>query len=70
MCGTGQGVCISANRIPNVRAALCRNVEDARLARSHNNANVCGLGGRITSIDETIQILDMFISEPFEGGRH
>lgn len=71
VCGTGIGVSIAANKIPGVRAALCCNEETARLARSHNDANVLCLGGRILTPDAARSILDAFLSTPFDGGtRH
>ena len=70
ICGSGQGVCMAANRVAGIRAALCRTVDDARLARLHNDANVCCLGGRITSLEDAIGLVGTFLTEKFEGGRH
>ncbi|HNX50182.1 MAG TPA: ribose 5-phosphate isomerase B [Thermoanaerobaculaceae bacterium] len=69
-CGTGIGVSISANRHPGVRAALCHDAFTAQAARRHNNANVLCLGGRTTGPGVAQQILELFLSTPFEGGRH
>ncbi len=70
ICGSGIGMSIAANRHREVRAALCRDVESARLARQHNDANVLVLGGRATPIDEAKACLAAFLETPFEGGRH
>jgi ribose 5-phosphate isomerase B len=70
ICGSGIGMSIAANRHPNIRAALCRSTEDARLARAHNNANVLVLGARITNEQTARACLDAFLHTAFEGGRH
>lgn len=70
ICGTGIGISIAANRHRGIRAALCRTVEEAALAREHNNANVLVLGGRITPAPEARAIVDSFLATPFAGGRH
>jgi ribose 5-phosphate isomerase B len=70
ICGSGQGMCMSANKYPFIRAALCWNSEVARLARAHNNANVLCLGARIIDFETATQILKTFCSTSFEGGRH
>ena len=70
ICGSGIGMSIAANRHRAIRAALCRDVESARLARQHNDANVLVLGGRVTPIAEARACLDAFLTTPFEGGRH
>ena len=70
VCGTGIGVSMAANRHKGIRAALCRSVEDAALARQHNNANVLCLGERCTSAAAAKEILAIFLATPFDGGRH
>ncbi|USO01305.1 MAG: ribose 5-phosphate isomerase B [Alphaproteobacteria bacterium] len=70
LCGSGQGVCIMANRMEGMRAVLCRTPDDAHMSRRHNDANVCCLGGRVTSSEEAIKIVDIFLTEHFMGGRH
>jgi len=70
VCGTGIGISIAANRHKGVRAALCRDSTDARLAREHNDANVLVLGGRTTGIEAARDCLKLFLSTPFSGGRH
>ncbi len=70
ICGSGIGISIAANRNPKVRCALCINVEMAKMARRHNDANVLALGARITSSAEAEKILKTFLETEFEGGRH
>lgn len=70
LCGSGIGVSMTANRFSNIRAALCRDEEDAKMSRLHNNANVLCLSGRRTSLEMIKKISDTFLSTPFEGGRH
>lgn len=70
ICGSGNGICMSANKWKNIRAALCWNKEIASLSRQHNNANVICLPARFISIDESIEILETFLDTEFEGGRH
>lgn len=70
MCGTGIGVCIAANRFPEVRAAVVHDAYGARMARRHNDANVLCMGGRTTGIDIARECLQIFLDTPFDGGRH
>jgi ribose 5-phosphate isomerase B len=70
LCGTGIGVSMVANRHRGIRAAVCRDVTDARLARQHNDANVLCLGGRVTGPEVAKDCLRMFLDTKFEGGRH
>lgn len=70
ICGSANGVCITANKHVGIRAALCWNNEVAALARQHNDANIIGLPARFISIEEAIQFTDTFIHTAFEGGRH
>lgn len=70
VCGTGIGISIAANRHKGIRAALCRDATDARLAREHNDANVLVLGGRTTGVEVARDCLKSFLSTPFSGGRH
>lgn len=70
LCGTGIGVSIRANRYQGIRAALVHSAETARLARTHNNANVLCLGGRVLTTDEGIACVKAFLDAVFEGGRH
>lgn len=70
VCGSGQGMCMRANRYMNVRAALCYDVESARLAREHNDANVLCLGGRLLRREVADEIFKTFFTTFFSGGRH
>ena len=70
MCGTGIGISIAADRIKGVRCALVHSVELARLAKQHNNANMLAMGGRFTDPDLALEMVDAWLSEKFEGGRH
>ena len=70
VCGSGIGISIALNRFSSVRSALCRDADDAKMARRHNNANVLSLGARKTSADEALEILKVFLETEFEGGRH
>ncbi|HUG94128.1 MAG TPA: ribose 5-phosphate isomerase B [Planctomycetaceae bacterium] len=68
--GSGNGEAIVANRVPGVRCAVCWNVESARLARQHNDANVISLGQRMMSLETALAIVETWLTTPFEGGRH
>jgi ribose 5-phosphate isomerase B len=68
--GSGNGEAMVANRVAGVRAALCWNVKSAELGRRHNDANVLSVGERMVSEELAIQILDTWLNEPFDGGRH
>lgn len=68
--GSGQGEQIAANKVHGVRAALCNDLFTARLSREHNDANVLAMGGRIVAEGLATEILELWLSTPFEGGRH
>ena len=70
ICGTGIGMCIAINRYPFIRGALVYSEQTALLARQHNDANVLCLGGRTTDFDTAKKFVDIFLTTPFEGGRH
>jgi ribose 5-phosphate isomerase B len=70
MGGSGQGEQIAANKVHGVRAALCNDLYLAEMARSHNDANVLSMGGRVVSFEQAEQIVEKFFTTPFEGGRH
>jgi len=70
VCGTGLGVCYTANRFKGIRAALTPNKEYARLASAHNNANVLCLGGRMQTKEEAVEIITTWLETEYEGGRH
>jgi len=68
--GSGNGEAMAANRVRGVRCALCWNVESARLARQHNDANVISLGQRMITEAVALEIVQAWLDTPFEGGRH
>jgi ribose 5-phosphate isomerase B len=68
--GSGNGEAIVANRVAGIRCAVCWNVEAARLASAHNNANMISLGERFISEHEAFAIVNIWLGTPFEGGRH
>jgi len=70
ICGTGLGMSMLANRFPGIRAALCHDLYTAMMSRRHNNANLLVLGGRIIGPDLGKEIVRVWLSTPFEGGRH
>jgi ribose 5-phosphate isomerase B len=70
ICGSGQGVCMTANKYPKVRAGLVYSKKSAELTRSHNNANILCLPGRDLDESQIREILEVWFSTEFEGGRH
>lgn len=70
LCGSGNGAQITANKYNKVRAALCWSVEQAKLAREHNDANIISLPGRFVSNELAWEMVQVFLSTDFEGGRH
>ena len=70
ICGSGMGMSIAANKIKNVRAALCYSNKNTKLSRLHNNANIITLGERLISKNKAINLIKIFLSTKFEGGRH
>ena len=70
ICGTGNGVCMTANKFKGIRAAICWNEEIAKLAKQHNNANIICIPSRFIKVEEAMKIIESFILEKFEGGRH
>ena len=70
ICGTGIGISIAANKVKGIRAALCSDVYSAKMCRQHNNANILCLGGRVTGRELAFMIVDTYVDENFEGGRH
>ena len=70
ICGTGNGINMVVNKHPEIRSALCWNEEISRLARAHNDANICALPGRFLSESEALLIVKTFLNTDFEGGRH
>lgn len=69
-CGSGQGISIAANKHQGVRSGVCWNTDIAKLARQHNNANICAIPGRFVSDEEAVAIVEAFLNADFEGGRH
>lgn len=70
ICGTGIGMSVVANRYPKVRACLCHNLFTARLSREHNDANILVMGGRVIGRGIAIEMVELFLKTPFDGGRH
>ena len=70
ICGSGNGVAMTANKHQKIRAALCWTKEISALARQHNDANIISIPARFTSIQQAIEMVDTFLNTPFEGGRH
>lgn len=70
ICGTGIGMCITANKIKGIRAAIATDVETAQLSRLHNDANVLCLSGRKLEEEHAIKIVETWLNTSFEGGRH
>ncbi|GAB4541100.1 MAG: ribose 5-phosphate isomerase B [Thermodesulfovibrionia bacterium] len=70
ICGTGIGMSIVANKFPNVRAALCNDIYSASMSRLHNDANILILPGRVIEKEKAREIVRIWFTTPFEGGRH
>lgn len=70
ICGTGLGMSIVANRHKGIRAALCHNLYTVRMSRMHNDANILAMGGRVIGQGLALEMVDLFLNTPFEGGRH
>lgn len=70
VCGSGQGMAIRANKYSHIRAALCWNEESTKLSREHNDANVLCLGGRLLDHDLALEMVRIFLTTHFAGGRH
>jgi ribose 5-phosphate isomerase B len=70
VCGTGIGMCISANKVPGIRAANCDSIFTAQMAREHNDANVLTLGARVLQPEAATVIVDTWLKTTFAGGRH
>ena len=68
--GSGNGEAIAANKVPTIRCALAWDLRSARLSREHNNANVLSLGERMMAVSEALEIVELWLNTPFEGGRH
>ena len=70
LCGTGEGISISANKIKGVRCGIGYDPEVSALTRQHNNANMIAFGARFMKVDDVLKSVDAFLTTPFEGGRH
>ena len=70
VCGSGTGMAMAANKVKNIRAAVCYNVKNTKLSRLHNNANVITVGSRLTSKNLAFKLVNIFLKTKFEGGRH
>ena len=70
ICGSVNGVAMTANKYKEVRAGICWTTEITALTRQHNNANICCIPARYTAVQQAIQIVDTFLETEFEGGRH
>ena len=70
ICGSGNGIAMTANKHPKVRAALCWTKEIAALSRQHNDANIISIPARFTSIPQAVEMVETFLNTAFEGGRH
>ena len=70
VCGSGTGMAMAANKVKNIRAAMCYNVKNTKLSRLHNNANMITVGSRLTSKNLAFKLVNIFLKTKFEGGRH
>ena len=70
LCGTGLGMCMTANKVHGIRAATCHDEYTTIMSRSHNDANVLCLGGRVLDPEKAMQLVHLWLKTPFEGGRH
>lgn len=70
VCGTGIGMSIIANKFPGVRAALVHDAFTAQMSKEHNNANILVMGGRILSVEQGVELAEIWLDTEFEGGRH
>jgi len=70
LCGTGQGIMMSANKVAGIRCGVCSDTFSAAMIRQHNNANMLSIGARVVGQDLALAIVDTFLAAEFEGGRH
>ncbi|WP_296600043.1 ribose 5-phosphate isomerase B [Phenylobacterium sp.] len=70
LCGTGQGIMMAANKVKGVRCGVCSDTFSARMIRQHNDANMLSMGARVVGEGLALDIVDAFLSAPFDGGRH
>ena len=70
ICGSGTGMAMAANKVKNIRAAVCYNIKNTKLSRLHNNANIITVGSRLISKNLAFKLVNIFLKTKFEGGRH
>ena len=70
VCGSGTGMAMAANKVKNIRAAMCYNVKNTKLSRLHNNANIITVGSRLINKNLAFKLVNIFLKTKFEGGRH
>ena len=70
ICGSGTGMAMAANKVKNIRAAVCYNMKNTKLSRLHNNANIITVGARLISKNSAFKLVNIFLKTKFEGGRH
>ncbi|WP_099204218.1 ribose 5-phosphate isomerase B [Scatolibacter rhodanostii] len=70
ICSTGLGICMVANKVKGIRAAVCSDLYSAEMTRRHNDANILCMGGKIVNESKAAELVDIFLSTEFEGGRH
>lgn len=70
ICGTGQGIMMSANKVPGIRCGVCSDTFSAKMIRAHNDANMLSMGARVIGAGLAVEIVDAFLDAEFEGGRH
>ena len=70
VCGSGNGAAMTANKHEKIRAALCWSGEISKLSRQHNDANILSIPARFVNLEQALEMVDIFITTPFEGGRH
>ncbi len=70
ICGSGTGMAMAANKVKNIRAAVCYNIKNTKLSRLHNNSNIITVGSRLTSKNLAFKLVNIFLKTKFEGGRH
>lgn len=70
VCGSGNGAAMTANKHQKIRAALCWSGETSKLSRQHNDANILSIPARFVNLEQALEMVDIFITTPFEGGRH
>ena len=70
ICGSGTGMAMAANKVKNIRAAVCYNTKNTKLSRLHNNANIITVGSRLISKNLAFKLVNIFLKTKFEGGRH